>query len=134
MLLIYFYKQACPRQLLGQSVSSLLHVSQSFPSASDTVDCKSVCILTVSLCYLKDSHILTPNTCEHVTSCDKRNFANMIKLRLLRQGVYAGLSGWASVFMEKEMGIHSSTIAWKIPWTEEPDRLQFMRSQRVGHD
>ena len=36
--------------------------------------------------------------------------------------------------MEKEMTIHSSTLAWKIPWTEEPDRLQSMGSQRVGHD
>ena len=36
--------------------------------------------------------------------------------------------------MEKEMAIHSSTIAWKIPWTEEPGRLQSMGSQRVGHD
>ena len=36
--------------------------------------------------------------------------------------------------LEKEMAIHSSTLAWKIPWTNEPDRLQFMGSQRVGHD
>ena len=36
--------------------------------------------------------------------------------------------------LEKEMAIRSSTIAWKIPWTEEPGRLQFMGSQRVGHD
>ena len=36
--------------------------------------------------------------------------------------------------LEKEMAIHSSAIAWKIPWTEEPDRLQPMGSQRVGHD
>ena len=35
--------------------------------------------------------------------------------------------------LEKEMAIHSSTIAWKIPWTEEPGRLQSMGSQRVGH-
>ena len=33
--------------------------------------------------------------------------------------------------LEKEMAIHSSTLAWKIPWTEEPDRLQSMGSQRV---
>ena len=32
------------------------------------------------------------------------------------------------------MAIHSSTIAWKIPWTEEPGRLQSMGSQRVVHD
>ena len=32
------------------------------------------------------------------------------------------------------MATHSSTLAWKIPWTEEPVRLQSMGSQRVGHD
>ena len=36
--------------------------------------------------------------------------------------------------LEKEKAIPSSTIAWKIPWTEEPGRLQSMGSQRVGHD
>ena len=36
--------------------------------------------------------------------------------------------------LEKEMAIHSSTIAWKIPSTDEPDKLQSMGSQRVGHD
>ena len=36
--------------------------------------------------------------------------------------------------MEKEMAIHSSTLAWKIPWTEKPGRLQSVGSQRVGHD
>ena len=36
--------------------------------------------------------------------------------------------------LEKEMAPHSSTLAWKIPWTEEPGRLQSMGSQRVGHD
>ena len=36
--------------------------------------------------------------------------------------------------LEKEMAIHSSTIAWKIPWTEEPGRLQSMESQGVGHN
>ena len=36
--------------------------------------------------------------------------------------------------LEKEMEIHSSTIAWNIPWTEELGRLQSMGSQRVRHD
>ena len=35
--------------------------------------------------------------------------------------------------LEKEMAIHSSTLAWKIPWMEEPGGLQSMGSQRVGH-
>ena len=36
--------------------------------------------------------------------------------------------------LEKEIATHSSTLAWKIPWTEEPGRLQSMGLQRVGHD
>ena len=36
--------------------------------------------------------------------------------------------------LEKEIVIHSSTLAWKIPWTEEPGRLQSMGLQRVRHD
>ena len=36
--------------------------------------------------------------------------------------------------LKKEMATHSSILAWKIPWTERPGVLQFIRSQRVGHD
>ena len=36
--------------------------------------------------------------------------------------------------LEKAMATHSCTLAWKIPWTEEPDRLQPMESQRIGHN
>ena len=36
--------------------------------------------------------------------------------------------------LEKEMATHSSILSWRIPWTEEPDRLQSMGSPRVGHD
>ena len=36
--------------------------------------------------------------------------------------------------LEKETATHSSTLAWKIPWTMEPGRLQSMGLQRVGHD
>ena len=41
--------------------------------------------------------------------------------------------GWEGP-LEKEMATHSSTLAWKIPWTEERGRLQSTWSQRVGHD
>ena len=41
--------------------------------------------------------------------------------------------GWEDP-SEKEIATHSSTLSWKIPWTEEPGRLQSMGSQRVGHD
>ena len=41
--------------------------------------------------------------------------------------------GWEDP-LEKGMATHSSVLAWRIPWTEEPGRLQSMRSQRVRHD
>ena len=41
--------------------------------------------------------------------------------------------GWEDP-LEKGMATHSSTLAWKIPWTEEPGRLQSTGSQSVGHD
>ena len=41
--------------------------------------------------------------------------------------------GWEDP-LEKEMATHSSILAWRIPWMEEPGRLQSMGSKRVGHD
>ena len=41
--------------------------------------------------------------------------------------------GWEEP-QEKEVTTHSSILAWRIPWTEEPARLQSTGSQRVGHD
>ena len=41
--------------------------------------------------------------------------------------------GWEDL-LEREMASHSSILAWKIPWMEEPGRLQSMGSKRVGHD
>ena len=41
--------------------------------------------------------------------------------------------GWEDL-LEKEMATHSNILAWKIPWTEEPGRLQSLGSQRVRHN
>ena len=41
--------------------------------------------------------------------------------------------GWEDP-LEQDMATHSSILAWRIPWTEEPDGLWSMESQRVGHD
>ena len=41
--------------------------------------------------------------------------------------------GWEEP-LEKRMATHSSIFAWRLPWTEESGRLQFMGSPRVGHD
>ena len=46
-----------------------------------------------------------------------------------------GLDPWGREdSLEEEMAIHSSILAWKIPWTKEPGKLQSTGSQRVGHD
>ena len=47
--------------------------------------------------------------------------------------MYVPSLGWKDT-LEKEMATHSSTLAWKIPWMEEPGRLQSLGSQRAGHD
>ena len=59
--------------------------------------------------------------------------AQMVKRLLAMQETWVQSLGWEDP-LEKEMATHSSTLAWKIPWTEEPGRLQSMGSQSVGHD
>ena len=59
--------------------------------------------------------------------------AQMVKHLLAMQETWVQSLGWEDP-LEKEMATHSSTLAWKIPWTEEPGRLQSMGSQRVGDD
>ena len=50
-------------------------------------------------------------------------------------GESVSLKGWVLILAEeKAMAPHPSTLAWKIPWTEEPGGLQSMGSLRVGHD
>ena len=59
--------------------------------------------------------------------------AQRIKHLSAMQETWVRSLGWEDP-LEKEMAPHSSTIAWKIPWTEEPGRLQSMASLSVGHD
>ena len=64
-----------------------------------------------------------------------RDFPNgsVIKNSLANAGDTVRSLGWEDP-LEEEMAIHSSILAWEISWTEEPDRLQSMGSQRVRHD
>ena len=59
--------------------------------------------------------------------------AQMVKRLTAMRKTRVPSLGWEDP-LEKEMVTHSSTLAWKIPRTEEPGRLQSMGSQRVGHD
>ena len=59
--------------------------------------------------------------------------AQMVKNRPAMQETRDRPLGWEDS-LEKVMVIHSSILAWRIPWTEEPGRLQFMGLQRVGYN
>ena len=59
--------------------------------------------------------------------------AQMVKRLSAMQETRVQSLGWEDA-PEKEMEAHSSTLAWKVPWMEEPSRLQSMGSHRVGHD
>ena len=50
-----------------------------------------------------------------------------------REEMWVQSLGWEDP-LEEGMATHSSILAWRIPWTEEPGRLQSMGLQRVGHD
>ena len=56
--------------------------------------------------------------------------AQMVKCLLVMWETRVQSLGWEDL-LEKEMATHSSTLAWKIPWREEPGRLHFMGSQKV---
>ena len=63
------------------------------------------------------------------------NWYYLVLKRLVEFANFYGLNRASLVAQpEKAMAPHSSTLAWKIPWTEEPGRLQYMGSLRVGHD
>ena len=59
--------------------------------------------------------------------------AQMVKRLPAMRETWVQSLGWEDL-LEKGMATHSSILAWEIPWTEEPARLQSMGLQRVGHD
>ena len=81
----------------------------------------AMCSLSASILHLLESfHMCFPVA--HMVKC----------LPAMRETRVQSL-GWEDP-LEKEMATHSSTLAWKIPWTEEPGRLQSRGSQRLGHN
>ena len=68
---------------------------------------------------------LSPNTASLV--------AQLVKTMPAMQGTWVQSLGWEDP-LEKRRATHSSILPWRIPWTEEPDGLQSMESQRVRHE
>ena len=71
--------------------------------------------------------------CRQIAASRASLAAQLVKNPPAMRETWAQSLGWEDP-LEKEMSTHSSTIAWKISWTEEPGRLQSMGSQRLGHD
>ena len=57
-----------------------------------------------------------------------------VRKNRVRKQILKWFKGYVTYMHETAMAPNSSTLAWKIPWMEEPGRLQSMRSLRVGHD
>ena len=59
--------------------------------------------------------------------------SSVVNILPAKQGMWVPSLSWEDP-LEKRVATHSSILAWEIPWAEKPGRLQFMGSQRVGHD
>ena len=93
-----------------------------------------VCTIVCPVC----AKVLARNHCYQL--CFWTNELNIqVKCRQTVKRLPAMLEIWFQSLgqedpLEKEMATHSSTLAWKIPWREEPDRLRSIGLQRVGHN
>ena len=71
---------------------------------------------------------------EHGTNKPRFPGGSEVKASASNAGDPGSIPGSKGDPLEKEMAIHSSILAWRIPWMEKPSRLQSLGSQRVGHD
>ena len=87
-------------------------------------------MITIALANSFISHIVTISFLwqEHLRSL----VAQMVRNLPAMWETWVGSLGWEDL-LEKGMATHSSILAWRIPWTEEPGELQSMGSQRDGH-
>ena len=100
--------------------------NESFPNESYRV---TATLRSVSLTHTHTPHIHT--ICSHISGASL--VARLVNDLPAVQEIWVWSLGWEDP-LEKEMATHSSILAWKISWTEEPGGLQSMGSQRVGHD
>ena len=93
---------------------------------------KDTCICTASLCYSPESITVLLFACIPIQNLTAL-VAQMVRHLPIMWETWVQSLGWEDL-LEKEMATHSSILAWKIPWMEDPGRLQSMGSQRVGHN
>ena len=127
------------RWSLGRA--SLSHQTCSFEKGGVEVDLLSCeAFRDILIRKIRDRNTRTSHRYIYIYMCLYRHIHTFLFPRWLSSKVSAyrvwdvGAIPGREVPWGKEMATHSSILAWEIPWTEEPGRLQFMGSQRIGHD
>ena len=105
--------------------------TQAFKNIVSHPSCLSPCQIHDLL--INQIYSIQPNICNGLNSFLLPLVAQMVKSLPARGETWVRSLGWEDP-LEKEMATHPSTLAWRIPWTEEPGRLQIMGLQTVGHD
>ena len=93
----------------------------------------NICKLINAICYIKKNVEWKLISSSQMQKKYLKNSATICDKNLQHNGYRRNVPYYNKV-SEKAMAPHSSTLAWKIPWTEEPGRLQFMGSRRIRHD
>ena len=106
-------------------------VSPKFTSSIQLLKSKTIISSCLFDTFIGRSHRLFNSICPQVNRASLT--AQLVKNPPAGQETSVQFLGWEDP-LEKEMANHSSTLAWKIPWTEKPGRLQSTGSQRAGHN
>ena len=121
--------------LPGKTLPCPLHTSPPLSSAEFFQDLASLRTLFSDLltCFLA---LFPHHGANHMNCVACLSSVSFTRLAALWMGTLSLITEFpaSSSVLEKAMATHSSTLAWKIPWAEEPGRLQSMGSRRVGHD
>ena len=115
-------------------VNKLLHTGQIYPTGSvgnEVLEPMQLMYDLRPLLYYKD-WVITPETNIYIGDFPGGTDGKASATQMNRKTRVQSLGQEDP--LEKEITTHSSTLAWKIPWTEEPARLQSMGLQRVGHN
>ena len=94
---------------------------------------RTLILIALNLFCKPDTRQGLENFEHYFTSVLASLVAQTVKCLPAMQETRVRFLGWEDP-LEKEMATHSSILAWRIPWTEEPGGLQSTGSQRVGHD
>ena len=127
--------QSTPNSSQGNDWSDFCSYSGVYPMLELHIKGTSHSLYILVLCFICSTCFSDSSILSHVSIVSSFLFLNSIPLNCNTiSKIIHTLVDICRYILEKAMAPHSSTVTWKIPWTEEPDRLQSMGSLRVRHD